>query len=287
MLLVVAKYDGNSRAFGQGFPLDHDFSVDDDTGSDFHAWHLTTDQQRMTGSEYTELLGLPANPPAREFHDRLKSELWRIDKLGEKPRRTWNEAMVRWLKEESHKATSTGRRQRAALARSLPRQQRPRHHQPHHARHHYGREARAGLQQCNGESDAGVGARDSAQVRQRAAMSFNERVPHSDSFAKYAAALFMISISIFQPRVLGAQPRDLHLLRRDRLALLDVPSLPSAWAFTQLRIDCSGTPISRAILRTGSPPRTRRNDSSLNSSAYAAFGILFIEHLHQPSIIPR
>jgi integrase len=31
--------------------------------------------------------------------------LWRITKLGEKPRRTWNEAVVRWLKEQSHKAT--------------------------------------------------------------------------------------------------------------------------------------------------------------------------------------
>jgi integrase len=43
---------------------------------------------------------------AQEYHDRLKSELWRISKLGEKPRRTWNEAVVRWLKEQSHKATA-------------------------------------------------------------------------------------------------------------------------------------------------------------------------------------
>jgi len=42
---------------------------------------------------------------AQEFHDRLKVELWRIAKLGEKPRRTWNDAVVRWLKEQSHKAT--------------------------------------------------------------------------------------------------------------------------------------------------------------------------------------
>ena len=45
---------------------------------------------------------------AQEFHDRLKSELWRIAKLGEKPQRTWNEAVVRWLKEKSHKATVKG-----------------------------------------------------------------------------------------------------------------------------------------------------------------------------------
>ena len=42
---------------------------------------------------------------AQEFHDRFKSELWRISQLGEKPRRTWNEAAVRWLKESGHKAT--------------------------------------------------------------------------------------------------------------------------------------------------------------------------------------
>ena len=45
---------------------------------------------------------------AQEFHDRLKSELWRIAKLGEKPQRMWNEAVVRWLKEKSHKATVKG-----------------------------------------------------------------------------------------------------------------------------------------------------------------------------------
>jgi integrase len=43
---------------------------------------------------------------ARELHDRFKTELWRIANLGEKPRRTWNDAVVRWLKEKSHKATA-------------------------------------------------------------------------------------------------------------------------------------------------------------------------------------
>jgi len=43
---------------------------------------------------------------AREFHDKTKAELWRIAQLGDKPRRTWNDAVVRWLKEQSHKATA-------------------------------------------------------------------------------------------------------------------------------------------------------------------------------------
>lgn len=43
---------------------------------------------------------------ALEFHDRIKAELWRIDRLGAKPKRSWNDAVVRWLKENGHKATA-------------------------------------------------------------------------------------------------------------------------------------------------------------------------------------
>jgi len=42
---------------------------------------------------------------ALELHDKLKAEAWRVAKLGEKPRRMWNDAVVRWLKESTHKAT--------------------------------------------------------------------------------------------------------------------------------------------------------------------------------------
>ncbi|CAN7463113.1 site-specific integrase [Variovorax sp. LjRoot130] len=59
-----------------------------------------------TGSEYARTSGTANKALAQEFHDRIKSELWRIAKLGERPRRTWNEAAVRWLKEQSHKATA-------------------------------------------------------------------------------------------------------------------------------------------------------------------------------------
>ena len=43
---------------------------------------------------------------AQEFHDRLKAEAWRQQKLAEAPRRSWNDAVVRWCKEQSHKATA-------------------------------------------------------------------------------------------------------------------------------------------------------------------------------------
>lgn len=42
---------------------------------------------------------------AQELHDKLRAELWRVRKLGEKPRRSWQEAVVRWLKETQHKAS--------------------------------------------------------------------------------------------------------------------------------------------------------------------------------------
>ncbi|MDS4059197.1 MAG: site-specific integrase [Candidatus Contendobacter sp.] len=42
---------------------------------------------------------------AQEYHDTLKARLWREAKLGDRPRHTWNEAVVQWLKETSHKAT--------------------------------------------------------------------------------------------------------------------------------------------------------------------------------------
>ncbi|SBT11128.1 Integrase [Candidatus Propionivibrio aalborgensis] len=58
-----------------------------------------------SGERIRQSAGTEIKAHAQEFHDKLKSELWRLSKLGEKPRRTWNDAVVRWLKEQSHKAT--------------------------------------------------------------------------------------------------------------------------------------------------------------------------------------
>ena len=40
---------------------------------------------------------------AQEFHDKLKAESWRVARLGDKPRRTWDEAAYKWLMETQHK----------------------------------------------------------------------------------------------------------------------------------------------------------------------------------------
>lgn len=42
---------------------------------------------------------------AQELHDKLKNEVWRVSKLGDRPQRSWNDAVVRWLTEQSHKAS--------------------------------------------------------------------------------------------------------------------------------------------------------------------------------------
>jgi hypothetical protein len=36
---------------------------------------------------------------AQELHDKLRADAWRVHKLGEKPRRTWDEAALKWLQE--------------------------------------------------------------------------------------------------------------------------------------------------------------------------------------------
>jgi integrase len=60
-----------------------------------------------SGERIRRTTGTAVKALAQELHDQVKVELWRIDKLGAKPPRTWNEAAVRWLKENQHKATAS------------------------------------------------------------------------------------------------------------------------------------------------------------------------------------
>lgn len=45
---------------------------------------------------------------AKELHDKLKAESWRIQSLGTKPKYTWDEAACKFLMETQHKATHEG-----------------------------------------------------------------------------------------------------------------------------------------------------------------------------------
>ena len=49
--------------------------------------------------------GTSSKAKAAEYHDKLKASLWDQERLGVKPRRTWNEAVVRYLAETTHKAS--------------------------------------------------------------------------------------------------------------------------------------------------------------------------------------
>lgn len=55
------------------------------------------------GKRIQKTTGTQDKVAAQRYHDELKAELWRIDKLQEKPKRSWQEAAVRWFSEMQHK----------------------------------------------------------------------------------------------------------------------------------------------------------------------------------------
>ena len=57
------------------------------------------------GRRIQQSSGTSDKAKAREYHDKLKSSLWDQERLGIKPSRAWNEAVVRYLVETSHKAS--------------------------------------------------------------------------------------------------------------------------------------------------------------------------------------
>ncbi len=59
----------------------------------------------VSGHRVQKSTGTTDKQKAQEYHDKLKAQLWDEIRLGIKPEHTWNEAVVRWLKETSHKAS--------------------------------------------------------------------------------------------------------------------------------------------------------------------------------------
>lgn len=57
----------------------------------------------QSGNRIRQSSGTEIKQEAQNLHDQLKAQAWREDKLGAKPRHTWNDAVVRWLTEQSHK----------------------------------------------------------------------------------------------------------------------------------------------------------------------------------------
>jgi integrase len=57
------------------------------------------------GKRLQQSTGTSDRQKAQEYHDKLKSQLWEQDRLGRKPARSWNDAVVRWLRETGAKAS--------------------------------------------------------------------------------------------------------------------------------------------------------------------------------------
>lgn len=59
----------------------------------------------QTGERIRRSSGTSNKAQAQELHDKLKSESWRVSKLGDKPNYLWDDAGHQWLVETSHKKT--------------------------------------------------------------------------------------------------------------------------------------------------------------------------------------
>lgn len=55
------------------------------------------------GTNIRRSTGTSDRKKAEEYHDKLKAELWDLARLKRKPRHSWDEAALRWLKEKAHK----------------------------------------------------------------------------------------------------------------------------------------------------------------------------------------
>jgi len=72
------------------------------------------------GKRIRKSCGTANKQQAQEYHDKLKSELWRSDKLGERPRYTWQEAVVKYVGEnQSQRSLKTTKENLRYLDRFL------------------------------------------------------------------------------------------------------------------------------------------------------------------------
>jgi hypothetical protein len=54
------------------------------------------------GQRIRETAGTTDRNQAQEYHDKLKAEAWRVQKLGDRPNYLWDDAAHRWLLEKTH-----------------------------------------------------------------------------------------------------------------------------------------------------------------------------------------
>lgn len=59
----------------------------------------------VNGQRHRESCKTSDKTQAQRAHDEKRAELWKQAHMGEKPKKTWNEAAVQWLKDRAHKRT--------------------------------------------------------------------------------------------------------------------------------------------------------------------------------------
>lgn len=64
-------------------------------------WYL--DIQTASGKRIRRSAGTTDKIQAQEYHDKIKHQLWRQERIGERPIYTWDEAALRWLTEMADK----------------------------------------------------------------------------------------------------------------------------------------------------------------------------------------
>jgi integrase len=57
------------------------------------------------GRRVLESSGASDRQAAEQVYERRRTEVWRVELLGAKPKRQWEEAVVQWVKEKGHKAS--------------------------------------------------------------------------------------------------------------------------------------------------------------------------------------
>ena len=66
-----------------------------------NVWYI--DIWTESGSRIRQSAGTKNQQEAQRLHDKLKHELWQQAKVGEMPKRLWEEAALRWLHEKKDK----------------------------------------------------------------------------------------------------------------------------------------------------------------------------------------
>lgn len=67
-------------------------------------WYI--DISAPSGERIRRSAGTSDEKEAQQLHDKMKYELWHMDKLAEKPKVLWDEACLRWLEEKKTKKVS-------------------------------------------------------------------------------------------------------------------------------------------------------------------------------------